>query len=115
MRCSSQGASLRTTTNELLLERKNIDAGATNEEDLFDVALEDAAKEDNSPRAARKGDARSQSKRQKKDEKHGFGGKKRYSKSTDAISTADLRGFSSKKMKGKKGPQRLGKSRRNKL
>ena len=55
------------------------------------------------------------SKRQKKDDKHGFGGKKRFSKSTDAASTGDLRGFSAKKMKGKKGPQRLGKSRRAKL
>lgn len=60
-----------------------------------------------------------QNKRQKKDDKHGFGGKKRFSKSTDAASTADLRGFSTKKMKmkmkAKKGPQRLGKSRRAKL
>ena len=53
-------------------------------------------------------------KRQKKDEKFGFGGKKRFSKSTDAASTADLRGFSAKKMKGKPGKQRLGKSRRAK-
>ena len=56
-----------------------------------------------------------QNKRQKKDDKHGFGGKKRFSKSTGAASTADLRGFSAKKMKAKKGPKRLGKSRRVKV
>lgn len=56
-----------------------------------------------------------ENKRQRKDDKHGFGGKKRFSKSTDAASTADLRGFSAKKMKGKKGPKRPGKSRRAKL
>ena len=53
-------------------------------------------------------------KKQKKNEKFGFGGKKRFSKSTDAASTADMRAFSAKKMKGK-GPQRLGKSRRAKI
>ncbi|KAL9062838.1 MAG: hypothetical protein Q9161_009729 [Pseudevernia consocians] len=103
--------------NLLKRKRKNIDTSAANEEDLFDVALEDAAKEDRSSRSAKGGDGRgrTQNKRQKKDDKHGFGGKKRFSKSTDAASTADLRGFSTKKMKGKKGPQRLGKSRRAKL
>jgi rRNA-processing protein EBP2 len=50
-------------------------------------------------------------KRQKKDAKYGFGGKKRFAKSGDAMSSGDLRGFSSKKMKtGAK--QRPGKSRR---
>lgn len=103
--------------NLLKRKRKNTDTGAANEEDLFDVALEDAAKEERSSRSAKGGDGRgrTQNKRQKKDDKHGFGGKKRFSKSTDAASTADLRGFSAKKMKGKKGPQRLGKSRRAKL
>lgn len=49
-------------------------------------------------------------KRQKKNEKFGFGGKKRHSKSGDAMSTADMRNFSVKKMKG--GSKRLGKSKR---
>lgn len=98
-------------------ERKNTDPGAANEEDLFDVALDDAAKEDRSLKSAKGGDGRgrTQNKRQKKDDKHGYGGKKRFSKSTDAASTADLRDFSAKKMKGKKGLQRLGKGRRAKL
>ncbi|KAL9130878.1 MAG: hypothetical protein Q9175_006914 [Cornicularia normoerica] len=103
--------------NLLKRKRKNTDMGAANEEDLFDVALEDAAKEDRSSRSAKGGDGRGRmrNKRQKKDDTHGFGGKKRFAKSTDAASTADLRGFSAKQMKGKKGPQRLGKSRRAKL
>lgn len=103
-----------------VLERKNnTDTGTANEEDLFDVALEDAAKEDRSSRGRGDGAARGsrpQNKRQKKDEKFGFGGKKRFGKSTDAASTADMRGFSAKKMKGKTaGSKRLGKSRRAKM
>lgn len=76
---------------------------------MFDIALEDASKEDKS-----KGRG-APNKRQKKNEKFGFGGKKRFAKSGDAASTGDLRGFSAKKMKGKTGkPQRPGKSRRAK-
>ena len=51
-------------------------------------------------------------KRQKRDAKFGFGGKKRFSKSGDAKSSGDLSGFSASKMKGKGKPKRLGKSRR---
>ncbi len=100
-----------------IIERKNTDTVATHEEDLFDIALDDAGKEDRPSRSSRDGPTRgaSRNNKQKKDEKFGFGGKKRFSKSTDAASTADMRSFSAKKMKGKKGPQRLGKSRRAKL
>ncbi len=52
-------------------------------------------------------------KRQKKDAKFGHGGKKRFAKSGTAESSADMRGFSAKRMKGKGGPsKRPGKSRR---
>ena len=71
-------------------------------------------------------------KRQKKDAKFGFGGKKRFGKSGDAASSGDMRGFSAGRMKGRGGrgvgragrgrgggargrganSQRLGKSRR---
>lgn len=80
------------------------------------MALEDASKAGKPAGSARNGARlRTQSKRQKKDGKFGFGGKKRFSKSGDAASSADLRGFSSKKMKGqKKVSQRLGKSKRTK-
>ncbi len=56
------------------LERKNTDAGTTNEEDMFDVALEDAAKDDRRSKSARNGDGdrlSRQGKRQKKDQKFG--------------------------------------------
>ncbi|KAL8914241.1 MAG: hypothetical protein Q9171_001112 [Xanthocarpia ochracea] len=100
--------------NILKRKRKNTDTGGAEEADLFDVALEDASKPDKAGRPSRTGQGgRGPSKRQKKDDKFGFGGKKRFAKSGDAASTSDLRAFNSKKMKGqKKGSQRLGKSRR---
>ena len=97
-----------------MTERKDADTGNALEEDLFDVALEDASKTDKSTRNGAGG--RTHNKRQKKDEKFGFGGKKRFSKSGDAASSGNIRGFSSKKMKAQtKGNQRLGKSRRAKI
>ena len=53
-------------------------------------------------------------KRQKRDQKFGFGGKKRFKKSGDAVSTGDMGGFSAKKMKkgGTVVKQRPGKARR---
>jgi len=71
------------------------------------VALED---EITASKPSRK-DKHGPNKRQKKDDKYGFGGKKRFSKSGDAISSGDLRGFSTKRMKGGV-KQRPGKSRR---
>lgn len=96
-------------------ERKSADAGSVEEEDMFDVALEDASKEDPALRVAGLGGRGPPNKRRKRDEKYGFGGKKRFAKSGDAISSGDLRGFSTRKMKGQKKPQRPGKSRRAKL
>lgn len=81
-----------------------------NEDDPFDVALEDASKENGGSRG---GNRERSNKRQKRNEKFGFGGKKRFAKSGDTVSTGDLRKFSMKKMKGK--PQRPGKSRRAKI
>lgn len=52
-------------------------------------------------------------KRQKKDAKYGFGGKKRYAKSGDAISSGDLSGFSAKRMKyGGQGAAGAGKKKK---
>ena len=81
---------------------------------MFDVALDDAAATDRQDRSGKRSkDGRPGMKRHKKDEKFGFGGKKRFAKSNDAKSSADTRDFSVKKMKGgKKGAQRPGKSRR---
>ena len=88
---------------------------------MFDVALEDAAETQKADRAERRAKGGSGAgappnrKRQKKDEKFGFGGKKRFAKSNDATSSSDTRAFSVRKMKGK-GPggktQRPGKSKR---
>ncbi|KAK4968175.1 rRNA-processing protein EBP2 [Elasticomyces elasticus] len=105
--------------NTLKRKRQGAELGAT-EDDLFDVALEDTAATEKDDRAARrtKGsrDGQPNFKRTKRDEKYGFGGKKRFAKSNDAKSSADTSGYSVKRMKGglKKGPKRLGKSRRGK-
>ena len=107
-------------------ERSGADLTTTNEDDLFDIALEDAATTEKADKAARrqKRDARGKPnpKRQKRDEKYGFGGKKRHQKSGDAISSADMRGFSTKRMKSdsfggpkSKGAKRPGKSKRAKM
>ena len=107
-------------------ERSGADLTVTNEDDLFDVALEDAATADKADKAARRQKkdpaGKPNVKRQKRDEKYGFGGKKRYKKSSDAISSADMRDFSTKRMKsdsfggGKgKSSRRPGKSKRAKM
>ena len=77
---------------------------------MFDIGLE----ADDSKPDRREGRAGG-NKRQKKNEKFGFGGKKRHAKSNTAESTNDGRGFSSRKMKGKTGgaaKARPGKARR---
>ncbi|PQE07359.1 hypothetical protein CJF32_00005253 [Rutstroemia sp. NJR-2017a WRK4] len=76
-------------------KRQGADNEQTNEADLFDVALEE---ETTGPKSDRKGGP---NKRQKRDERFGHGGKKRFKKSGDAMSSGDLSGFSVKKMKGK--------------
>ncbi|EEA26135.1 rRNA-processing protein EBP2 [Talaromyces marneffei ATCC 18224] len=105
--------------NSLKRKRKTESTGPTdNDNDLFDVAIDDDNKKPSF--GGRRGgkDAGAggvNSKRQKKNEKYGFGGKKRFAKSGDAMSSADLRGFSAKKMKTGSGgaKKRPGKSRRN--
>ncbi|KAK2855720.1 hypothetical protein FQN49_004907 [Arthroderma sp. PD_2] len=89
--------------------------GQTEESELFDIALEDSSKSDSrrGPPRGKDGEG-SRSKRQRKDAKFGFGGKKRFGKSGDAVSSGDLSSFSASKMKGKKtgAARRLGKGRR---
>ncbi|KAE9373689.1 Ebp2-domain-containing protein [Stipitochalara longipes BDJ] len=92
-------------------KRQGADTETTNEADMFDVAVDDEIKDSKVSRKDRQGP----NKRAKKDEKFGFGGKKRFKKSGDAMSSGDLRGFSSKKMKGGApggAKQRPGKARR---
>ncbi|KAI7972461.1 hypothetical protein EIK77_008924 [Talaromyces pinophilus] len=110
--------------NSLKRKRKTESTGPTdNDNDLFDVAIDN----DNNKKPSfggRRGGGKDAAagganpKRQKKNEKYGFGGKKRFAKSGDAMSSADLRGFSAKKMKvsggsGGGAKKRPGKSRRN--
>ncbi|KAL9532248.1 putative rRNA-processing protein [Sphaerulina musiva] len=97
------------------LKRKRQGADlATNETDPFDVALEDAATTAAKDKADRRAKGDGARKRQKKDEKFGFGGKKRFGKSNDAKSAADDSGYSVRKMKsGGKGKPRPGKSKRS--
>ncbi|KXH55722.1 eukaryotic rRNA processing protein EBP2 [Colletotrichum nymphaeae SA-01] len=93
----------------------------TREADLFDVGVDNEIKSHTNSDGKRGGrdGGRSGSgvnaKRSKKNEKYGFGGKKRHAKSGDAVSSGDLSGFNAKRMKGgvgKKPQQRPGKNRR---
>jgi rRNA-processing protein EBP2 len=106
----------------ILLERQEsggADLG-TNEADLFDVGVESEMKKHNQRSGAGRGQMGAGSgtvnhKRAKKNEKYGFGGKKRHAKSGDAMSSSDLSGFNAKKMKAggsKVSKSRPGKARR---
>ncbi|KAF1989887.1 Ebp2-domain-containing protein [Aulographum hederae CBS 113979] len=94
-------------------KRQGADVANDKEEDLFDVALEDAAQADKADKKGRRasGDGKPNYKRQKKDERYGSGGKKKRAKSNNAESAGDMRDFPGKKMK-KSGSFRLGKSKR---
>lgn len=98
------------------LKRKRQDGGssglgAREADDLFDVAVDnELGSSNNRQKSAGNGGAgRKRSaggdygppgaKRQKKDAKYGFGGKKRFAKSGDAMSSGDVSGFSAKRMK----------------
>ncbi|EFR04596.1 rRNA processing protein Ebp2p [Nannizzia gypsea CBS 118893] len=100
--------------NDLKRKRRGAGNGETEESELFDVALEESSKSEPRRGGRGKDGEGSRSKRQKKDAKFGFGGKKRFAKSGDAISSGDLSSFSTSKMKGKKtgAAKRLGKGRR---
>ncbi|KAI0120116.1 eukaryotic rRNA processing protein EBP2-domain-containing protein [Nemania sp. FL0031] len=117
-----QKAKRETLDKIKTLKRKRSETGGgdlgTNEADLFDVGVDNELKKHKgSQRGERDGAGGPGRKRQKKNEKFGLGGKKKYSKSGDAASSADLSGFNVKRMKGGakgKTPKtaRLGKSRR---
>ncbi|KAJ6081268.1 hypothetical protein N7499_006142 [Penicillium canescens] len=93
-----------------LKKKRKADSSAPTDDanDMFDVAIDEVAQSEK--RGNGEGGTRS-SKRQKKDAKFGFGGKKRHAKSGDATSSGDLSKFSAKKMKG--GAKRPGKSKRH--
>ncbi|KAF3185601.1 rRNA-processing protein and EBNA1-binding protein ebp2 [Orbilia oligospora] len=82
--------------NVLKRKRAGADLGDENEGDPFDIAIEKASKVNGREGRDRRGP---NAKRQKKNEKFGYGGKKKFSKSGDAVSSGDLTGFNSKGMK----------------
>ncbi|KAJ6784199.1 hypothetical protein PWT90_09213 [Aphanocladium album] len=95
-------------------QESNGDVG-TKEGDLFDVAVDDEISKHSQRSGAGRSSSGPNTKRQKKNDKFGFGGKKKHLKSGDAMSSGDLSGFNAKKMKaGNKGKKasRPGKSRR---
>ena len=81
---------------------------------MFDIDVDSAPAKSRSGRERGGGGGAPNAKRQKKDSKFGYGGKKRFSKSGDAESSGDMRGFSAARMKGKGGgaKKRPGKSKR---
>ncbi|KAF5026036.1 hypothetical protein F66182_1891 [Fusarium sp. NRRL 66182] len=106
------------------LKRKRSESGGadlgTNEADIFDVGVESEMKKHNARSGAGRGQVGAGAvnhKRAKKNEKYGFGGKKRHAKSGDAMSSSDLSGFNAKKMKAgsKVSKPRPGKARRKSM
>ncbi|KAI1473532.1 Ebp2-domain-containing protein [Daldinia eschscholtzii] len=119
-----QKAKRETLEKIKTLKRKRQESSGdlgTTEADLFDVGVDNELSKHNAQRAFSRGKdgERAGAKRQKKNEKYGFGGKKRHAKSGDAVSSGDLSSFNARKMKagGARGRKpvkpRLGKSRRN--
>lgn len=104
-----------------LLKKKRKDGGgptgANEAEDLFDVAVDNELKGaagGNSKKRGRDGKEGGgpNAKRQRKDAKFGFGGKKKYLKSNDALSSGDVSGFSARKMKSGGGAGGPGKPKK---
>lgn len=87
------------------LKKKRKNNELSNDDD-FQIALEEATREDSHVEKRRKPNG----KRLAKDAKYGFGGKKRGLKRNDANSSGDISAFSASKMKNKSRP---GKSKRN--
>ncbi|CAJ2507813.1 Uu.00g089990.m01.CDS01 [Anthostomella pinea] len=106
------------------LKRKRHESGGGDlgekEADIFDVAVDKELKSSGYKNGGGRGPpgGGANNKRQKKNEKYGFGGKKKHTKSGDAVSSGDMSGFSAKRMKTGAKPgkvaktARLGKSRR---
>ncbi|KAM3516008.1 hypothetical protein MY11210_000290 [Beauveria gryllotalpidicola] len=113
-----QKAKRETLEKIKTLKRKRQESGGdvgTKEGDLFDIAVDDEISKHSQRSGAGRSSSGPNAKRQKKNEKFGFGGKKKHSKSGDAMSSGDISGFNAKKMKAgskNKKTSRPGKSRR---
>jgi rRNA-processing protein EBP2 len=80
--------------------------------DAFDIAIEEAAADQDERKDRSEKRHKPNSKRTAKNAKYGSGGMKRFKRKNDADSSNDVSGFSSNKMKGKSA--RPGKSKRSK-
>lgn len=96
----------RETLDKIKSIKKKRGANEMNDDDEFQIALEEATREERPSKRSKPN-----GKRLAKQAKFGFGGKKSGTRKNDAASSADISGFSSSKMKGKK--PRLGKSKRS--
>ncbi|KAK6457166.1 EBNA1-binding protein [Scheffersomyces xylosifermentans] len=104
----------RETLDKIKSLKKKRGANELSNDDDFQIALEEATREDGKYGGSDNKRRKPNSKRLAKDSKYGFGGKKRLSRENDATSSADVSGFSSKKMKGKSvRPGKSKRSRRN--
>ncbi|RLV94527.1 rRNA-processing protein EBP2 [Spathaspora sp. JA1] len=102
----------RETLDKIKSIKKKRGANELNNDDDFQIALEEATSERSSGGDNKR--RKPNSKRLAKDSKYGFGGKKRLSRENDAASSADISGFNAKKMKGKSSrPGKSKRSRRN--
>ncbi|ODV65508.1 Ebp2-domain-containing protein [Hyphopichia burtonii NRRL Y-1933] len=98
----------RETLEKIKSLKKKRGTNELNNDDEFQIALEEATREDGGDNKRRKPN----SKRLAKDSKYGRGGMKRFKRSNDAESSADVSGFSNHRKGGKPKSNRPGKSRR---
>lgn len=103
----------KATLEKIKSLKKKRGANEISNDDDFQIALEEATKDENSGRGGGADNKRRKvnGKRMAKNAKYGQGGKKSGLRKNDAASSADISGFSSKKMKGKSA--RPGKSKRS--
>ena len=99
-------AKQKKDTLEKIKSLKKRGASELNNNDDFQIALDEATREDSHDNKRSKPN----SKRLAKDSKYGSGGMKRFKRKNDAKSSADVSDYSSNKMKGKSA--RPGKSKR---
>lgn len=102
----------KETLEKIKSLKKKRGANEISNDDDFQIALEEATKDEYSRSGGNDNKRlKPNGKRLAKDAKYGRGGKKSGSRKNDAASSADISGFSSKKMKGKSS--RPGKSKRS--
>ncbi|KHC38081.1 rRNA-processing protein EBP2 [Candida albicans P76067] len=109
----------KETLEKIKSLKKKRGANEISNDDDFQIALEEATENNQKYGHGGSGSGGGDNKRRKpnskrlaKDAKYGFGGKKRGKRENDTASSADISGFSTRKMKGK-STSRPGKSKRS--